>query len=280
MVEPEQLDSVAAQLARQFQRVRAVELVVSGARGFQTHPHPRNAQFHQFAHGVLADGVSGGEHVQSPRLRALLHAAQELHGAPFVEQEVLVHHEERAHVQLAFHLRHDAEELVAAVVEIQIVALASEKRGRRAEVAAHGATDRRNDGGRGVALALRQLHPERARAEAGYDFRVADGGVRVFAQVAPHPGDAVAFHHVIDFDHQLDAGDSRHMAAHHDGRPRRNPPHHLAHLADLADVHDDGGNAHDVVIVGAQLGLKSLARRKIQDRGWSGDVPLDHQDAP
>ena len=61
------------------------------------------------------------------------------------------------------------------------------------------------------------------------------------------------------------------------GARRRDRPAHLAHLA---DVDDDGGNAHDVVIVGQQFGFEGLARGKIQDRGGRGDVLLDHQDAP
>jgi len=42
-------------------------------------------------------------------------------------QEILVHHEERFHVQLRFHLRHDAEEFLAGVVEIQELALPPKK---------------------------------------------------------------------------------------------------------------------------------------------------------
>ena len=151
----QQLDAVLAQFPRELQRVRALQLVVARVRRFEPHPDPRDAQLHQLAHGVLADGVGRREHVERPGLVALLHEAQQLHGAALVQQEVLVHHEERLHVELALHLGHHVEQLFAGIVEIQVLALAAEERGGGAEVAAHGAAHRGDDGGRGRALGSR-----------------------------------------------------------------------------------------------------------------------------
>src|ERR1035441_4172791 len=47
---------------------------------------------------------------------------------------------------------------------------AAEKRRSGAEIAAHGAADRRNDGGRHGALGLWQLHSQGARVESGNDL--------------------------------------------------------------------------------------------------------------
>ncbi len=176
--------------------------------------------------------------------------------------------------------RHHGEQLLAGVVEIQVLALAAEERRSGAEVAAHGAAHRGNDGGGGAAAGLRQLHPHGAPAEAGDDRGMADGRAFVFAQKTPHPGDAVAAHDVVGVDHLFDARNGRHVPAHHDGRARRQAPHHPAHLPHLAHVHDDGRDADDVVVVRRQLRLERLARGEIEHRGGRGDVLLDHEDAP
>ena len=67
-------------------------------------------------------------------------------------------------------------------------------------------------------LVCGQLDPHGAGVEAGDDLRVADGRVLVLAQVAAHPGDAVAAHDVVGVDHVLDAGDRRDVPADHDRR--------------------------------------------------------------
>ena len=150
---------------------------------------------------------------------------------------------------LRFHLRHDAVQFLAGVVEIQVLALAAEKRRRGAEIAAHGAAHRRNDGRRRIALVARQRHAHGAPAEPGNDLRMANRRAVVFAQVTPHPGNAVAAHDVVGVDHVFDPRDRRHVPAHHDRGVRRDAPHHAAHLAHLADVDDDRGDAHDIVMV-------------------------------
>jgi hypothetical protein len=50
---------------------------------------------------------------------------------------------------------------------------------------------------------------------------VADGRVLVLSQIAAHPGNAVAAHDVIGLDHQVQAGDCRHVPADDDDASRR-----------------------------------------------------------
>ena len=70
------------------------------------------------------------------------------------------------------------------------------------------------------------------------------------------------------------------MAADDDSGSGESSPHHAAHLAHLADVDDDRRDAHDIVVHAGQLACESLARGEIEHRGGSGDVLLDHHDAP
>src|SRR5208283_2459551 len=108
--------------------------------------------------------------IQRPRLVSALHALQQSHGTRTIEQEILIHHEKRLHAQLALHLLHDIEELVASLVKVEALALAAKKRGRGAEIAAHRASDRWNDSSGGIARVVRHAHPENAEAEAGEYF--------------------------------------------------------------------------------------------------------------
>ena len=56
---PQQLDAVLPELGRELTCVRSVQFGVLGVGRFEAHPDPRDAQFHQFPHGVLIDGVGG-----------------------------------------------------------------------------------------------------------------------------------------------------------------------------------------------------------------------------
>ena len=76
--------------------------------------------------------------------------------------------------ELVLHAAHDFEEFVAGLEEVDELALAAEKRRGRAEVAAHGAADRRNNGRGRRALALRQANAHDPRAHAGDDGRMPD----------------------------------------------------------------------------------------------------------
>src|ERR1035441_3903407 len=129
--------------------------------------------------------------VSAPSLLAFvdgLHEFQQFHGAPLVQQEVLVHHEERFHVELAFHLAHHVVQFLAGIVEVEVAALAAEEGARGAEVAPHGTTHRGNDGGRRGAFGDGQREPQGARAETGDDGGMANGRGLVLAEKTAHPG--------------------------------------------------------------------------------------------
>ncbi len=243
---PQENDAVLAQFARQLQRVGAFQFGVSGLRRFQTQPDGRDAQFHQFLIAVLPDGVGRRKNIESPTLAGGLHARQQVHGALPLEQEVLVHDEERFHVAGGFRFLHQAEQFLAGGVEIEHFPLASEEGRRGAEIAAHGASHGSDDGGGSVRL-IGDLHAHDAQVEAGGKGGMANGGRHVLAQVAAHPLDAIALHDVVGVEDVLDAGNRGHVPAHHDGGVRREFADHAAHLARLADVHDDRRYAHDVV---------------------------------
>ena len=131
-----------------------------------------------------------------------------------------------------------------------------------------------------VSALIGDLDAHHPQVEAGGKRGMADGGGHVLAQVAAHPFDAVALDDVVGVEDVLDAGNGGHVPAHDDGGVRREFPDHAAHLARLADIHDDGRDAHDVVMVGRQLAGEGLARGEIEDRARSGDILLNHEDAP
>ena len=64
-------------------------------------------------------------------------------------------------------------------------------------------------------------------------------------------------HDVVGVDHRLDARNGGHVPAHHDLGLGRDAPRDAAHLAHLADVDDDRGDADDVVIVGRSSASKA-----------------------
>ena len=134
-----------------------------------------------------------------------------------VQQKVLVHHEERRlHTHALFHVLHHIEELIARLVEVIALALAAEERRRRAEVTAHGATDRRNNRGRGVARIVGYTHVEDAKAESRQDLRVHHRRVCILTQEPAHPRHTFAAHDVIGIDHVLDPRNPRDMSADYD----------------------------------------------------------------
>ena len=71
-------------------------LAVLAVAAFDAHPHPGDAQADELLDGVGAEHVGGAEDVERPGLVVLLHQLQQAQGPLAVEQEVLVHDEERA----------------------------------------------------------------------------------------------------------------------------------------------------------------------------------------
>jgi len=99
--------------------------------------------------------------------------------------------------------------------------------------------DKRNPYERSCCVSLRCRNPDAhgVLPEAGNDLRVADWSLVVFAQIAPHPADAI------------DARDGRDVGAHDDDGGGRPAPHHAAHLSHLSNIHNDRGDPHDVVLL-------------------------------
>ena len=276
----QQLDAVLPQLARPVRGCRCHATSHTKISAIPGPARSRHAELHQFFHAVLANRIRRREHVQRPALAALLHALQQLHGALAVQQEVLVHHEERAHVHRLFHLLHDIEQLIARLIEVDALAFAAEERRRGAEVAAHRTADGRNDGRCRVARAVGNAHAQHTHAEAREDFRMADGRVRVFAQITAHPGDALAANHAIGINQFVDAGDGGDVPADQDLRFGRQPANSAAHFAHLAEVRDDAGDADDVVFVRCEFLFEALERGEVEQRAGRRDVTLNHHQTP
>jgi hypothetical protein len=120
-------NAMLTEFARELPSVGALQLVVAGLRRFEAHPEPGHAEFHQFLHGVLANGIGGCKDGHRPRLLPFFHALPQAHGALAMQQEVLVHDEEGLHLELSFHLLHDFEPFVPAFEEVDEISLASEE---------------------------------------------------------------------------------------------------------------------------------------------------------
>ena len=88
-----------------------------------------------------------------PGLVVFDHQAQQPQRSLSVQQEVLVHDEERSDVHILFELAHDLEQLVARLVEVNTLALPAEHRRGRTEITPHGTSDGWNQGGGHVAWA-------------------------------------------------------------------------------------------------------------------------------
>ena len=162
----EQYNAVLAQLASEFQRVGAVQFGVPGLRRFEPQPDGGNAQFHQFLIAELADGVGRRKNVEGPAFARRFHTRQQVHGARPLQQEILVHDEERLHSAGGLGLFHQAEQLGAGGVEIEDFSFASEERRGGTEIAAHGAAHGRDDGGGSVQV-VGDLDAHDAQVETG-----------------------------------------------------------------------------------------------------------------
>ena len=109
---------------------------------------------------------------------------------------------------------------------------------------------------------------------------MANRSAGIFAEIRAHPGDAFAFDDVVGVDHVVDARDGSDVAADNDLRVWRQLADDAAHLAHFADVHDDGRDADDVVLLLSDLAREGFAGREIEHRTGRGDVLLNHHDAP
>ena len=207
------------------------------------------------------------------------HQLQEFHRAALLQQEILVHDEERFRAARRFRFLHHPEQLRAGGVQVEDLALAAEERRRGAEVATQRAAHGRDDGRRGIGL-VGDPHAHHAQVEAGIERRMVIGAVgssprysRI--QAMPSPFTMWSASTMCSMPRSR-----RDMPADDDRGIGRDLADHAAHLAHLADVDDDGRDADDVVLVRVQFAREGLASGKVEDRAGRRDVLLDHQDAP
>ena len=267
--------AVRLEPADQGPRVGAVELRVAAVVALQAQPDPGQPQPHKLLGAVGVQRAGGAEHVEGPCLVVPLHELQEPQGPHPIQQEVLVHHEERLDLQVGFELAHDVEQLVARLVEADRLPLAAEHRRGGAEVAAHGAADRGNDRCGHVGAVLRGGYAHGPRAVSGDDLRVADGLLGVFAQERAEPADPLAPHDVVGVDSPGEVGNVGDVPAHDDFRLGKMLANQLAHLLDLEKIRHDAADADDVVAPAANLLDKAVQRRDspaayTARRGWPG----------
>ena len=178
-------DAVRLQLARQRERVGVLQLGVARSRRLEPHPHPGDAELDELPHVVPADGVGRREDEHRPGLAVLLHHVEQLERPLLVQEEVLVHHEERSarrSWRSALHMTSNSS--APGFVEVHELALAAEERRGRAEVAAHRAADRRDDRRGRIAAAARRLEAHQAEAERRRDRRMRDRRVDRLAEEA------------------------------------------------------------------------------------------------
>jgi hypothetical protein len=78
---------------------------------------------------------------------------------------------------------------------------------------------------------------------------MADGRVFFFSQVPPHPRDAFTPDNVIDVNHRLQRWKGRDMSTNHNDRCQGKLAYQSAHFLDLTEIHNDRGDADDVVVM-------------------------------
>jgi hypothetical protein len=210
----------------------------------------------------------------------LFHALQQPHGPLAMQQEILVHHEERFDLQLILHAAHDVKQFIARLKEVDELPLAAKERRGRTEVASQRTADGGNNRRRRRALAFGQTNVHDPCAHSGNDRRMLDRRALVFSQIASHPRNAFALHNVIGVDHLFNPGDGAHVPVHYDHRMRREFTRHAAHLAHLGHVHHDSREADHVVMLRLQLAGKVFPRGKVEHGAGRGNIRLDHHDAP
>src|SRR5215471_5205900 len=107
-----------------------------------------------------------------------------------------------------------------------------------------------------------------------------DGRVWILAEMLAQPSDALAPGDVIRVEEPLETRDRRHVAANDDRGSRGMAPRQAAHLLHFADVHDDSGDADDIVLARGDLANESIARGKVEDGAGAGDIALEQHQPP
>jgi hypothetical protein len=113
----QQLDAVLRAIRGQRQRVGACSLAYDecgDSRPIQTHETPSSTSS---LHGILAIALAD-ENTYSDQACPCLHAVEQFHGAPLVQQEVLVHDEERMHAS-RIPSRHGRKSSAPVFVEVE-----------------------------------------------------------------------------------------------------------------------------------------------------------------
>ena len=209
-----------------------------------------------------------------------LHQFQEPQRPPPVEQEVLVHHEERADRHRLGQSIHHLEQLVARLVEVDELPLAAEHRRSGAEIAAQRAAHRGDNRGGNVPRLAAHRHAQAARVQARVDQRMSQRLLWVLAQEAAEPAHAVAAHDVVGVDLPLQVGNVGDVSPHDDRRPRLLPAHELAHRAHFGQVRDDTGDADNVVGLLADLLPEAVESGKVEHGARGREIGLHQHQSP
>ena len=208
------------------------------------------------------------------------HQVQQPQRALAIQEEVLVHDEERPHTHRLLQLAHHLEQLVPGPIEVHDVAFAAEHCRCRTEVAAKRTANRRNQRGRHVAGFFAEPDAHRARGDARNDMRMAHRPVGILTQEAPHPSHTLALDDVVGIYPLLDLGNICDRAADDDGRRREVATDQFAHRPHLVHVGHDRADANDVVTVGPNLLNKAVEGWEIQERARDVDVGMNQHQTP
>jgi hypothetical protein len=146
------------------------------------------------------------------------------------------------------HVLHHFEQLITRLIEVDAFSFATEESRGSAEVAPQWASNGGDDGGCRVARIVGNPHSEYVHAEAGKNFGMQNGSARSFAEIATHPTNALATHDEIGINEFVEAGDGGDVPPDDDFRFGRQAPDPAAHFANLAEVGDNTGDAHNVVL--------------------------------
>ena len=260
---------VLAQLARKLRLCPSPCSLAYPERGdSKSHPHPRDAQFHQFQHGVFSNRVGRRRKLES----------SQLFPASFMRSS-------RRMARVRCSRKFSSMTKNDCTFELGFACGTSlrtaHRRFRRnctnfplppknAEVV----QKLQPIGQPTEGIIVAAVPPSRCGSctpmmrclQAGNNRGMLNRRVLIFAQIAPHPGDSFSAHDVVGIDHRFNARDRGHMAADYDlesGESSRT----MRHISrTLQNVHDDRGDSHHVILMSGQFFGEGLARGKIQQR--------------